>query len=176
MVKRSKGKRILLFSDEAGFCLHPKLGRIWVKRGKQPLVLTKSQHHKRLNVFGWVNPIGGTHGMLRQEKGNTDGFIAMLKNILRRYQRVLIELWVDQARWHKGKKITEFLSYHSQLVINYIPKYHPELNPQEMLWRTMRYEETTNIYYETFEELVSSVFKRSQTWKPKKIMPLCHFI
>ena len=106
----SKGRRLLLFSDEAGFCLHPKLGRVWVKKGNQPLVLTKSQHHKRLNVFGWVNPLGGSHGMVRKEKGKSDGFIAMLKNIFRRYQRVWIELWVDQARWHKGKKITEFLN------------------------------------------------------------------
>jgi len=114
--------------------------------------------------------------MLRQAKGNTDGFLAMLKHILARYQRVLIELWVDQARWHKGKRVTEFLSYHRRLLIKYIPKYHPELNPQEELWRTMRYEETTNTYYETFEELLVSVFKRSQSWKPKKIMSLCHFI
>ncbi len=106
------------------------------KTGKQPLIFTKRQHHKRLNVFGWVNPIAGSHGMVRQEKGNTNGFLTMLKTILVRYQRVLIDLWVDQARWHKGKRITEFLSYHSQLVISYIPKYHPELNPQEMLWRT----------------------------------------
>ena len=62
------------------------------------------------------------------------------------------------------------------LSANYIPKYHPELNPQEMLWRTMRYEETMDTYYETFEELKLSVFKRSQSWKPKKIMSLCHFI
>jgi len=114
--------------------------------------------------------------MVRQEKGNTDGFIGMLKNILLRYQRVMINLWVDQARWHKGKRITEFLSHHSRLVINYIPKYHPELNPQEMLWRTMRYEETTNTYYESFEELVMSVFKRSQSWRPPKVISLCHFI
>jgi len=114
--------------------------------------------------------------MVRQEKGNTDGFLAMLRNILLRYQRVLINLWVDQARWHKGRRVMEFLSAHRQLVIDYIPKYHPELNPQEMLWRTMRYEETTDTYYETFEELVFSVFKRSQRWKPKKIMSLCHFI
>ena len=114
--------------------------------------------------------------MVRQAKGNTDGFLAMLKTILLRYQRVVIDLWVDQARWHKGKRITEFLCCRRRLAINYIPKYHPELNPQEMLWRTMRYEETTDTYYETFEELVLSVFKRSQTWKPKKIMSLCHFI
>jgi transposase len=164
---------MLLFSDESGFCLHPKLGRVWVKKGKQPVVLTKSQHHKRLNVFGWVDPIGGKHGMVSQEKGNTDGFLAMLKTILSRYKDVIIDLFVDQARWHKGKRILEFVSTHTRLIINYIPKYHPELNAQEILWRTMRYEETTNTYYETIEELTMSVFMRSRSWKPKKILSLC---
>jgi hypothetical protein len=83
---------------------------MWVKKGKQPYVLTKSQHHKRLNVFGWVDPIGGKHGMLRQEKGNTAGFLVMLKKILYRYKEIIIELWVDQARWHKGKRVAEFVS------------------------------------------------------------------
>lgn len=167
---------MMFFSDETGFCLHPKLGRIWVKKGKQPFVLTKSEHHKRLNVFGWVDPVGGKHGMLHQEKGNTDGFIAMLKNVLNRYKEIIIDLWVDQARWHKGKRVSEFISQHRRLLINYIPKYHPELNYQEILWRTMRYEETTNTYYETFEELAVSVSKRSRNWKPKKIQSLCHLI
>ena len=166
---------MLLFSDETGFCLHPKLGRMWVKKGTQPYVLTKSQHRKRLNVFGWVDPVGGKHGMVRQEKGNTDGFLAMLTNILQRY-KVGIDLWVDQARWHKGTRVSEFVSQHNRLAIHYIPKYHPKLNFQERLWRTMRYEETTNTYYETFEDLVVAVFKRSQRWKPKKIRSLCHLI
>jgi len=148
---------------------------MWVKKGTQPYVLTKSQHHKRLNVFGWVDPIGGRHGMVRQEKGNTDGFLIMLKKILCRYKGSIIDLWVDQARWHKGKRVVEFLCHHSRLKINYIPKYHPELNQQEILWRTMRYEETTNTYYETFEDMVSAVFNRSQRWKPQKILSLCHF-
>ncbi len=148
---------------------------MWVKKGTQPYVLTKSQHHKRLNVFGWVDPIGGRHGMVRQEKGNTDGFLIMLKKILCRNKGIIIDLWVDQARWHKGKRVVAFLCHHSRLKINYIPKYHPELNLQEILWRTMRYEETTNTYYETFEDLVNAVFNRSQRWKPQKILSLCHF-
>ena len=167
---------MILFSDEAGFCLHPKLGRVWAKKGTQPFVVTKSQHHKRLNVFGWVDPMGGKHGMVRHERGNTDGFLDMLKTILYRYKGIIIYLWVDQARWHKGKRVAHFVSNQSRLIINYIPKYHPELNPQEFLWRTMRYEETTNKYYETFEELINSLFRRSQSWKPKKILSLCHFI
>jgi len=163
----------MLFFDETGFCLHPKLGRIWIKKGKQPLVLTKSQHHKRLNVFGWVDPINGRHGMVRQESGNTDGFLNTLKQILCRYRKAMIDLWVDQAKWHKGDRVVQFLSQYHRLTLHYIPKYHPELNPQERVWRIMRYEETTNTYYESFEDLVTSVFKRSQGWKPKKMFSLC---
>jgi transposase len=167
---------VLLFSDETGFCLHPKLGRVWAKKGSKPYVMTKSQHHKRLNVFGWVDPVGGKHGMLQQERGNTDGFLALLTHIIYRFKKVVIELWVDQARWHKGERVEKFLLHHKRLVINYIPTYHPELNFQERLWRTMRYEETTNTYYESFDDLVSSVFKKSQRWRPNKILSLCQSI
>lgn len=140
------------------------------------MVWTRSQHHKRVNVFGWVNPVTGKHGMVRQPKGNTDGFLSMLKTILRRYRKNLIDLWVDQARWHKGVKVDRFLFQNLRLMIHYIPKYHPQLNPQEILWRTMRYEETTNTYYESFEELKAAIFTRSQSWKPKKVLSLCHLI
>jgi transposase len=167
---------MLLFSDESGFCLHPKLGRIWVKKGTQPTVLTKSQHQKRLNVFGWVDPVHGKHGMIKQPKGNTDGFLAMLSVILTRYKAVMIELWVDQARWHKGKRVLEFLSCHKRLRLEYIPKYHPELNFQERLWRIMRYEETTNTYYETFEDMDMAVFSRSRKWKPNMVLSICQVI
>ena len=167
---------MLLFADESGFGLHPKLGRMWVKKGVQPTVLTRSQHQKRMNVFGWVDPVKGKHGMVKQPKGNTDGFLAMLTTILGRYKQFVIELWVDHARWHKGKRIIEFLSIHRRLKIEYIPKYHPELNFQERLWRMMRYEETTNTYYETFEQMNLAVFNRSRKWRPDKILSLCNVI
>lgn len=69
----------MLFEDEAGFSLHPKLGRIWVKRGTQPYVYTRSQHQKRLNVFGWVDPINGLHGIMKWIKGDTEGFLSCSK-------------------------------------------------------------------------------------------------
>ena len=164
----------MLFCDEAGFCLHPKLGRVWAKKGKQPFVPTKSQHQKRLNVAGWVDPLSGNHGIIQNEKGNTDGFINTLRHILYRFKGTIIEIWVDNARWHKGKKVDDFLGEHKNVNVLFIPKYHPELNKQEYVWRWIRYEETTNTYYESFEELKIAVLKRSQRWKPKKILSLCH--
>ena len=58
----------------------------------------------------------------------------------------------------------------------YLPPYHPELNYQERLWHATRYEETTNVYFETISDLDHAVYRRSQRWKPKKIKELCQLI
>jgi transposase len=175
-VRAGISKKVILFADEAGFSIHPKLGRVWCKRGTQPTVMTRSQHQKRLNVFGWVDPVSGKHGMMRSKRGNTIGFLSFLRNLLCRVAGIRIELWVDNARWHKGKRIQHFCHQHKRLTIEYLPKYHPELNYQERLWKTMRYEETTNTFYEEFDDLSASVFSRSRKWKPVKMQSLCNFI
>ena len=144
------------------------------RKVSKPFVPTKSQHQKRLNVAGWVDPLSGNHGIIQNEKGNTDGFINTLRHILYRFKGTIIEIWVDNARWHKGKKVDDFLGEHKNVNVLFIPKYYPELNKQEYVWRWMRYEETTNTYYESFEELKIAVLKRSQRWKPKKILSLSH--
>jgi hypothetical protein len=42
-------------------------------------VYTRSQHQKRLNLFGWVAPAEGLHGMMKWARGNTDGFLRFLR-------------------------------------------------------------------------------------------------
>lgn len=164
---------MLLFEDETGFSLHPKLGRVWAKKGSQPVVDTRSQHQQRLNIFGWVDPLQGRHGILRWIRGNTEGFLHVLGTILSRFKETTIDLWVDNAKWHKGPRVRAFLAVHLSCHLHYLPPYHPELNYQEHLWHTMRYEETTNAYFETIADLRKAVFKRSQRWKPKKVKQLC---
>jgi hypothetical protein len=65
MALKSKGNRGIFFEDETGFSLHPKLGRIWAKKGSRPFVYTRSQHQKWLNIFGWVDLIRGSHGIMQ---------------------------------------------------------------------------------------------------------------
>lgn len=172
-VRNNFSKTVMLFADEAGFTLHPKRGRVWVKKGTQPIVPTCSQHQKRVNVFGWVEPLRGLHGMIHWVSGNTEGFIYLLKQILRRFRRKHIILWVDNASWHKGKRVEWFVRKYRRIEILYTPPYHPELNPQERIWKALRYEETTNVYFESIEDLQRAISKRSQRWKPKKIKSLC---
>jgi len=106
-------------------------------------------------------------------QGNTDGFLQMLRKIVYRFKNKNIDLWVDNAKWHKSSRVADFLMVQRSLKIHFIPPFHPELNVQERLWRLMRYEETTNMYFETIEVLEQAVFKRSQRWKPIKIKSLC---
>ena len=167
---------MVLFEDETGFSLHPKLGRVWGKKGAKSYVYTKSQHQKRLNLFGWVDPLNGLHGVMKWVRGDTDGFLKMLKRIMYRFMGRIIDLFVDNASWHKGPRVKQFLAKNPRLKLHYLPPYHPELNFQERLWRMMRYEETSNTYYETLIRLEVAVFSRSQSWKPRKLKQLCQLL
>src|SRR3989304_1724537 len=119
-------KALLVFADESGFSLHPKPGRVWATRGRQPTVPATSQHHKRLNLFGWVEPLKGWHGLFRWPKGNTDGFLAFLNYLCHRVRKTKVYLYVDGAPWHKGERVQQFLNARPNIEVEYLPPYHPE--------------------------------------------------
>jgi transposase len=164
---------LLVFADESGFSLHPKLGRLWAKRGSQPTVPTTSQHHKRLNLFGWVEPLKGWHGLFRWPKGNTEGFLAFLNYLYYRVRKTKVYLYADGASWHKGERVQKFLNAHSNIELEYLPPYHPELNAQERVWHLIRYEVTTNQYHATVDLIEQAIRKHQRHWKTKKIKTLC---
>lgn len=163
----------MIFADESGFSIHPKLGRVWAKRGSHPTVPTTSQHHKRLNLFGWVEPLKGWHGLFPWPKGNTDGFLAFLKYLCHRVRKTKVYLYIDGASWHKGDRVREFLNAHPNIEVEYLPPYHPELNVQERVWHLIRYEVTTNQYHATIDLIAQAIRKRQRHWNTNKIKSLC---
>jgi transposase len=166
---------VVLFQDESGYCRHPKLGRMWAKRGQRPVVRTRSQRSGRLNLFGWVNPLTGEHGVRKARQGNTEAFLEQLQELVERFRGKIVDLWVDNASWHKGPRVREFLApYQRWFHLHYHPPYHPELNPQERIWRRIRYEETTNHYYASPEDLEHGVLSKVASWSNETISSLCH--
>ena len=88
----------------------------------------------RLNLFGWVNPLNGEHDVMKAVQGNTEAFLAQLQMLVERFQGKIVDLWVDNASWHKGKRVREFLEPSRRWFhLHYHPPYHPELNPQERI-------------------------------------------
>jgi transposase len=164
----------VVFQDETGFTLHPRLGRGWAKRGHSFRIPTTSQHQQRLNLSGWVAPLLGRNGIIRTERGDREGFVKALRHLYRRLRGYTIWLYVDRARWHKGEPVECFLQEHSCLHLSYLPRYQPGLNPQEQIWKQARYEATTNRWFENLELIWLAILRTVGSWSPKKIRRLCN--
>ena len=147
---------------------------MWAKRGQRPGVVTRSQRSGRLNLFGWVNPLTGEQGVMQAVQGNTDAFLAQLQMLVPRFQGKRVDLWVDNASWHKGPRVRAVLKPHQHwFPLHYHPPYPPELNPQERFWRRLRDEEPTNHYDASAEDLERGVLSRVDSWSDEKVRSLC---
>lgn len=164
----------MVFQDETGFTLHPRLGRGWARIGQRLRIPTTSPHQKRLNISGGVAPLLGRYGMVQTERGDREGFLKVLGQLYRRLRGYTIWLYVDRARWHKGDPVDQFLKRHPRLHVEYLPPYQPGLNRQERIWRQIRYEATTNRWFENLDSIWAAVEKTARSWSSRKIRKLCN--
>ncbi len=112
--------------------------------------------------------------MISVVRGNRETFLQSLEHLYGRLRGYTIWLYVDRARWHKGPPVEKFLRTHRRLHLDYLPPYQPGLNPQERIWRQIRFEATTNRGFETLEDLWTTVQKTTRSWSPNKIRRLCN--
>ena len=98
----------------------------------------------------------------------------VLKQLYQRLQGYRIRLYVDGASWHKGDIVRKFLTTHRRLHLDYLPAYQPALNPQERVWRRVRYEATTNRWFESLDATWDTIQRTMHSWSPQKIRRLCH--
>ena len=144
-----------------------------MRRGTRMRVPPASAHRQRLNCFGWVAPLQGWHGLLRIPRGNTAGFLTLLQSLGRRFADWRVYLYVDGAGWHKGEAVDAFLAEHPHFDLEYLPAYHPELNPVDRLWKVLRYQATTNHYFPVLEDLWQGIRRQQRRWSPQRIMSVC---
>lgn len=163
-----------MFQDETGFTLHPRLGMGWARKGARLKVATTSHHRQRLNISGWVAPLLGRYGMIRTQKGDRSGFLKVLRRLYYRLKGYTIWLYVDRACWHKGDAVNNFLKKHQRLHLEYLPPYQPGLNAQERIWRQVRYEATTNRWFEDLDAIWMVIQKTPRSWSVQKIRRLCN--
>jgi len=112
--------------------------------------------------------------MISVARGNRESFVQTLAHIYSRLRGYTIWLYVDRAGWHKGPPVEDFLRAHRRLHLDYLPPYQPGLNPQERIWRQIRFEATTNRWFETLEQVRATVQKTTRSWSQRKIRRLCN--
>ena len=127
----------IYFGDEAGVRSDDHRGTTWAPVSKTPIVKTTGARFG-VNIVSAISSRGVMEFMITKGKFNSDTFIEFLEKLIR-YKRRKIFLIVDGHPTHKSKKVNDFVKDHEdRLRIFILPPYSPELNPDELVWNTLK--------------------------------------
>ena len=138
------GDIVLLFGDESEALTHPYLAHVWAKKGADLRVPAPGQSAKvaMLGVLDWARR--ELIVQTSRTKRSSD-FIALLEEIDRRYGPKLgvaiqpLVLVLDNGPIHTSKATRAALAARAHwLTVEWLPKYAPELNDIEGVWRDLK--------------------------------------
>jgi transposase len=161
LLRRLPGADVYL-QDEVEVALHPTLTRVWCRKGRrgQRLVETPGTNQKR-HGFGLVDWRDGWLDWSLEAGRRAAPFCAQLRRALARSTargRTALVL-LDNLSIHtpRGSRLLRALLAEAgeRLVLVYTPRYDPEANRIEWLWRALRRTVTHNHQRETLEPLLA---------------------
>ena len=138
------GDIVLLFGDESEALTHPYLAHAWARKGADLRIPAPGQAAKvaLLGVLDWAARTLVVH--TSRTKRSTD-FIALLEDLDRRYgpqpgrDGKPVVLVLDHGPIHTSKGTRAALAARAHwLTIEWLPKYTPELNDIEAVWRDLK--------------------------------------
>lgn len=141
----------LAFLDESGFMLTPTVRRTWAPRGQTP-ILDCWDRRDRLSAISCitVSPKAGRpnlHFDILDDNKNVhaEDVIAFLRHLKAQVGGPLTVLW-DGSRVHSRSGLVQaFLAAHPEIVVETLPSYAPELNPDELVWGWSKYGRLANL-------------------------------
>ncbi len=142
-----------MFSDEAGFKLLSGVVATYAPIGQTP-VLEVPLSYERLSVMGAISNCGDllTWTLDRPVKGAD--LVRFLKHILYHIPGDVLLVW-DGLPAHRSQPVKDFLKTPEakRLTLLQLPPYAPDLNPQEGIWRYLKYVELANVCCHDLDEL-----------------------
>lgn len=153
-----RSDEVAYFEDEVDIHLNPRIGRDWMLRGQQKIVVTPGQNRKRY-LAGALAVNRRDLVFVRSERKNTDLFLALLEKLRGHHPRVRrIHLVLDNYGIHSSRRIRTYLAEHGSLFqLHFLPPYSPEHNDIERLWREVHANVTRNHRCTTIDELMRRV-------------------
>lgn len=172
--KAKRNKEKIYFGDESSFALWGSLAYTWGKRGGQKLIPTNG-NRKAAKIFGMIEYFSGKLvSKVVDERLNGESYVAYLKLLLKS-TRGKINIVQDGAPYHRAKIVKAFFEKRKDRIEAYqLPSYSPDFNPIECLWRKIKRGYTHNVFFECFEDLVSTIENAldSLATDPKSILGL----
>jgi transposase len=132
---RRLAKRIgadIYFVDESAVRSDHHRGTTWGAIGQTPVV-EDSGDRFGLKLISAVSPRGDMRFAVIEGRMNSDKFIGFLKKLHADAGKPIIVI-ADNASYHSSGKVEKFARESQGIHLGYLPKYAPELNPDEQVW------------------------------------------
>jgi len=162
-------KATIYYADESSLRSDYHSGTTWAPKGQTPVVKSTGARFK-INMLSAISPRGSLRFMVFEGSLNADVFCEFLKRLLYKAERPVYVI-VDNHSVHRSYKVREFVeATGGRLKLFFLPPYSPELNPDELVWASLKRnigrQRPSNV-----EELKKRVvsFMRSLAMMPAKV-------
>lgn len=142
---------VILAGDEMILTTQTTIQKIWLPQGEYPRVEVSNQSRQRRNIYGFLNLKKGVQHAFKTLKQNMQITKEILQNIRKIYPKQKIVLFWDSAGWHKGSAVREFIEQDGNIEVIHFPRYAPEENPQEHVWKQGRSHVSHNRFIEDID-------------------------
>ena len=144
------------YFDETGFNLIPAIPYSWQENGD--IIEIPSSSSTTLSVLGFMDKSCNFHGYTVKGTVNADVAISCFNDFCQTITKNTVVI-LDNSPVHTSKAFKAEIENwkEKKLFIKYLPKYSPELNDIEILWRFAKYEWMPFDAYQTKEKLVDNV-------------------
>lgn len=133
---------MLLAQDETEVQLFPPLRAHWSLRGVQVRVVLCGRNAKRV-IFGALNLLTGERVLLLRYQQQAKDFCSYLRHVRSRYPGRSIAMLLDEHPAHTAQA-SRRLAKELGILLLWLPKRCPELNPMDHLWRAPKQEVCAN--------------------------------
>jgi len=127
--------------------------RTYAPIGQTP-ILYEQLSREHLSVMSGIT-LEGKLLMMEQERAfKSPDVVRFLRHALRQIPGKLLVIW-DGSPIHRGQPVKDFLASGaaSRLQLEQLPGYAPDLNPDEGIWKHLKYVELKNLCCRSLSEL-----------------------
>lgn len=149
---------IILCEDEMILSSLTTIQKIWLPEGEYPQIEV-SNTRKNKSIYGFLNLKTGTEHAFSSEKQTMFTTEKILKKVRKMYPKKRLLLLWDGPGWHRGSKVTQFIKKDGHIKVIFFPKYSPDQNPQEHVWKTGREQVTHNNFIPNVDKVADDFVK-----------------
>jgi transposase len=156
----------IFFADESTIRSDYHSGTTWAPVGQTPIIRGTGER-KSINMISAISPKGQMHFSFLAGNLNSALFIDYLKNLMNDTEGPIF-LIVDGYPSHKSKETLEFVkSTEGRLNIFFLPPYSPELNPDEWVWKSIKYDRVGRMASRSESEMCNGISRAVEILKSR---------